>query len=257
MKQDNQGTLVKTQSAETGRTLVTTKYDQFRTIRGNRQLNQKHIRQLMLLMEAHGNLTQDFPVVVNEKLEVIDGQHRIEALKRLHWPVHYRVQSGLGLGTVQDINQAQRNWNYLDYAASWAARGNKHYQKFLAAFEEFGGGYRTLAIYLSDPGTVHAAHLRRDFLNGDFQVPDYEHSREMLVKLEDVKEMAGFMTNRMAAALYLVFRHPDYEHKRLLRKLELYGGSQLRRYSSLIDNLRMLEDLYNHKQEESSHVRFF
>ena len=89
-------------------TFQTKDYDIFQIIEGNRPVDEKHVKQLISNMTKYGNLTPNFPIVVNEAIEVIDGQHRIAALKELGWPVFYQVQADLGLDTVQGINQASK-----------------------------------------------------------------------------------------------------------------------------------------------------
>ena len=71
---------------DTGKVTYETKnYDQFKTLEGNRSIDQKNVNNIEQNMREHGVLPT--VIIVNEKMEVIDGQHRIEALKRLHEPV--------------------------------------------------------------------------------------------------------------------------------------------------------------------------
>ena len=59
---------------------TTVRYDDFHILPGNREINQAHVLELI---ESFGkaNLFDAHPVVVNEKMEVIDGQHRLEAAR--------------------------------------------------------------------------------------------------------------------------------------------------------------------------------
>lgn len=71
------------------------------------------------------------PVCVNEKMEVIDGQNRIEALKSLGLPVHYYVVNGVGIKEARQMNIGRRNWSVIDYIKSYANEGRADYQAFL------------------------------------------------------------------------------------------------------------------------------
>ena len=71
----------KVEEADT-RILTTTNYDQFTFLKSNREIDQNHVYRLVkLIKDAEGH--QKEPVIVNEKLEVISGQHRIKADEKL------------------------------------------------------------------------------------------------------------------------------------------------------------------------------
>lgn len=109
----------------------TTDYDQFKIIESNREF------------EVRKNLAEDlkkfgrfeYPILVNEKMEVIDGQHRLATAKYLRLPIQYFVRHGAGAGTVKRINSSAKNWTLVDYVKSYAKEGIEDY-KILNAFLE-------------------------------------------------------------------------------------------------------------------------
>ena len=48
-------------------------YGLFKNIKGNRELNPKNYKKILHSM---GNKQLEIPIIVNEKYEIIDGQHR-------------------------------------------------------------------------------------------------------------------------------------------------------------------------------------
>ena len=50
-------------------------YDSFVQLPGNREVDPEHVRHLIRKMTSTGNLTQYFPVIVNEKMEEIGRAH--------------------------------------------------------------------------------------------------------------------------------------------------------------------------------------
>ena len=67
---------------------VTSDYDQFTYLVGNRDIVNKHVKSLSAEID---NRDLEIPIIVNEKMEVCDGQHRLEAYKVLGKPVPYIV----------------------------------------------------------------------------------------------------------------------------------------------------------------------
>ena len=61
----------------------------FKTMDGNRLLKNDRVNKIVESINAVGYILS--PILVNEKMEVIDGQGRLAALERLKMPVHYMV----------------------------------------------------------------------------------------------------------------------------------------------------------------------
>ena len=60
--------------------IETTDYDIFKGIVGNRKVEKKHVEMLTGAIDRN-NLLNVRPIIVNEEMMVIDGQHRLEAAK--------------------------------------------------------------------------------------------------------------------------------------------------------------------------------
>ena len=58
--------------------IKTNDYNTFKVMPGNRPVNKLHVRRLSKSMEEKHLMS---PILVNEKMQVIDGQHRLEAQK--------------------------------------------------------------------------------------------------------------------------------------------------------------------------------
>jgi hypothetical protein len=242
--------------------LETKDYKLFKSLPGNRVINKGHVTQMTRHMALVGNLTGNFPVVVNENMEIIDGQHRIEALKRLKWPVYYRIEKGLGIETVRQINAAQSNWSYMDYATSYAKLGLKAYQWFLEVAEKYPYGYNVLMVY---SGTAARGRRGKDnaesrhttmFRSGNLKVEEPEKTEEMLGKLAELSEAADHYSRPWAQALYRVFQNSQYDQTRMLNKLKSWE-KEIPHFSGVIDYLRLIEDIYNYRAQPEGVVRLF
>lgn len=114
----------------------TINYDQFKFIKGNRELNQRHLTQLTLSI-LEDNLLSVNPILVNADLEVIDGQHRLEVARANKLEIYYIIMPNAGVNEVRQLNTFTRVWKMLDYVESYATQGNKQYQKLLKLMEEY------------------------------------------------------------------------------------------------------------------------
>lgn len=235
------------------RLYVTKDYDTFKTLTGNRPLDKLHVARLRRKIEKEGNLTSEFPVNVNENLEIVDGQHRVAALQELGYPVYYTVSEGAGLSTVRQVNMARRNWSWQDYANSFAADGNPHYKDLLDFSEAFKFN-NTILITYTHAGTKMSVS---DFQGGDYKVLDKALSFKLFNQLSEIRDALPFvLTGSLGRAFYDILTHPEYDHKRMVDKLTKYGA-QLHEWRIKKDWMRNLEDVYNIGQTESTRVRFF
>jgi hypothetical protein len=91
---------------------TTTDYFLFKPIEGNRNKNLIHLSRLKKSLSENYLFTV---IIVNEKYEIIDGQHRFECVKELKLPLHYIVCNGYGLNEVHVLNQNSKTWNAEDY----------------------------------------------------------------------------------------------------------------------------------------------
>src|SRR5260221_10017100 len=115
----------------------TTDYKMFNRLVGNRTKHEILIQQLMESFSEKPQLRVARPVLLNEKYEMIDGQHRLEASTRLKIPVYYMVVPGLTVDDARLLNALQRTWNIMDYAKSFAETGHPKYRYFMNLIKEY------------------------------------------------------------------------------------------------------------------------
>jgi hypothetical protein len=67
------------------------------------------------------------PILVNKKMEIVDGQNRFLACRDLGIPIHFIVSETINILAAADINKASKNWNSMDYVQHYAKRGRESY----------------------------------------------------------------------------------------------------------------------------------
>ncbi len=113
----------------------TRNYEIFHRLCGNREVvdNRKNIIKQSII--ENGYIRN--PIVVNEKMEIIDGQGRLEALKELGLPVEYVISKGAGQKECVALNANQKNWKTYDYIKSFAEMNVPEYVFLKTACETF------------------------------------------------------------------------------------------------------------------------
>lgn len=240
-----------------GQLYQTHDYNKFRKLDANRKIDPNHVKRLMEQIERYGNLTQDFPVVVNEDMQIIDGQHRVEALKRLRYPVFFEVRHKLDLDTVRVINTTVKSWTWLDYAKSFAQLGHEDYQRFLNLYEEFKMNFGILMYYLGQPSKARKSS--KGFYNGDFEISyeEQKHAFDLLRKYQEVAEAADYHSREFAYAIKDCMEKPNYDHDRMVKKMRKHADKELYRTKGKQEYLRIIEDIYNRHISEEKKERLF
>ena len=114
-------------SKEVNKVYRTNDLSTFKTLPGNRVPNLQHINRLNYSIKKYGMKCN--PILVNENLEVIDGQHRLEAAKSAGTFVYYIIVNGYNLTEVHTLNLNQKNWAKSDYMEGYANMGIEPYVK--------------------------------------------------------------------------------------------------------------------------------
>lgn len=128
--------------------LTTTEYDIFSKL-SNRKITENKKLEDELLSQG-----QRQPILVNDKLQVIDGQHRLYYLKKHRKPVQYIIDPTADFQTVISMNTSAVNWSLRDYVYSYSLEGDPEFIKLMNFLEEND--------LLSDKMVIAAGSGRRD-----------------------------------------------------------------------------------------------
>ena len=79
----------------------TSDYSIFKILKGNRAVSELHVRRLA---EAIKEKDLQIPIIVDDNLYILDGQHRLEAYKIVGNPVPYIIKSKFDLADVRAVN---------------------------------------------------------------------------------------------------------------------------------------------------------
>lgn len=87
---------------------MTKDYMRFKRIKGNRKLYPGHVEYLRQVLLDKPDMLSYNPILVNERFEIIDGQHRLIAAEKAEVPVYYIMHKNLKLRDIQALNSGTK-----------------------------------------------------------------------------------------------------------------------------------------------------
>ena len=155
-------------------------YTKFTLLDDNRDINDVHVEALAKSMKKSGQL---MPIIVNENLEVLDGQHRLEACELLGLPVAYVVNIGGNSRQVALINNTQKSWltnDYLKHYSHESWRNHAEYKKIITFEKENKLSHTVCMCLLSDNlnnGRRWDMGVMKSFKEGNFKIKNLERAQ--------------------------------------------------------------------------------
>jgi len=229
----------------------TTDYSQFKYIKGNREVVEAHVK---TLSEQIAKKDFQIPIIVNEKMEVCEGQHRLEAYRLLGVPITYIIKEGLEIQDIREMNSTSRKWTMNEYLESHVALNNKEYEilKWFHKTYEFsisdsismlnGKGYRT-----SDD--------LNGFKTGDFKVTDLEWAKDTAGKIMQVGDYFEHWKKRnFIGAMISALKDSSFVWKIFEARLKSHSA-KLKNQGSRNDFILNIERLYNHNTTAEKKIR--
>src|ERR1700742_2697053 len=95
----------------------TNDYTIFKKSPSNRDIEDPHVRSIMASISIKDMLHLR-PILVNSNMEVLDGQHRLEAARRLNAKIYYQIETKSEDADIILLNAHQKNWKtecYFNY----------------------------------------------------------------------------------------------------------------------------------------------
>lgn len=231
-----------------------TDYSLFNTVLGNRTVRPAHVKKIRTAIERDPESIKYNPVLVNESMEVIDGQHRKAAIEQLGLPVYYVMVEGLQLQDVQKLNSVAKQWQPIDYAEAFKQLGNQNYAYYVDVKKnpDLTLNHDSLMRYLALNNPITS----QSFNEGRLRVDDIDKSIELLNQLHEVGNYYKRYNIRSFALAFLRLAREDrYDHKRMMKQMKLYSD-QIEDYSKETDYFKALNRVYNWNKNDKNKVFF-
>ena len=212
-----------------GNIMVTENYDMFKKIGGNRKINKANYAKIVKSMKEEQLI---IPIVVNEKYEIIDGQHRFTACEDLGKPVYFYMVRGYGLEQVKRANIASSNWKKENYLDMFVAEGNEVYKEFEEIKERYDLNISNLLKIFAIVQEKQSARVGYEFENGTFTLDGKMEVLRFLTALEDFNFFKFYKSNNFLIAFTRLYFKSEYDHDKMKTKLITHRNSLEKRSTS-------------------------
>lgn len=149
---------------------TTNDYERFNKLHGNREVLESRKMTIITSIRERGWIRN--PIVVNEKMEIIDGQGRFEALKELQMAIEYVVAEGATVDDCIALNLKQNNWKTTDYINCYAEHGNENYVELMALLKKYPKMSEQTVTLLAGEFTSDGSGQTNKVKNGKFIISD-------------------------------------------------------------------------------------
>ena len=234
-----------------GKVYETKDYNKFSFVEGNRPIKTKTAqwKALVASIDEYGQLE---PALVTKRFEIINGQHRLMACKKLGKPFKYIIETTPGGVSAAHIGAANsaKNWGIKEYVHFYASQNDIRsisYRYLEALNKEFKLSYDVLCnvIYTNNGGFA-----KRQIIDGLFSMNDISYTviRECLtslysLKFNELQKEAKLQARPYWEAVTYVYRCP-VNLKRLATKC-FENIHRIPSTSRTVELLRVFSEIYN------------
>lgn len=110
--------------------MITSNYNLFNFKIENRGISRMKIKLLKENFKTFGYCAQ-YPILVDENFNIIDGQHRFVACKELGLDIIYEFSEHKSNEYMRSLNIASSNWELSDYINSYCNEGRETFVNFV------------------------------------------------------------------------------------------------------------------------------
>lgn len=230
---------------------TTTDYHLFKSIDGNRTKNQLHLTRLKKSMSEHYLFTV---IVVNERYEIIDGQHRFECIRELQLPLNYIVCKGYGLDEVHILNQNAKVWNADDYLEGYCKLGLEDYKIYREFKNKYKVGHSECMGLLTGASGLGSRY--KPFHNGQFKVTNLSGAVDVMEKVLLIEPYyKGVRRRTFIFAIDSLLKNENFEFSEFIQKLKLQP-SALHDCININQYKLLIESIYNYHRKDKVNLRF-
>ena len=193
------------------------------------------------------------PIRVNKNMEVIDGQHTLEARKQLDLKVPYIIMDSDDILDVARLNTGRKNWSMNDYLNQHCARNKMDYKICRSKMAQYGINVAEAVVLLLKQASLWS-RITQDFKTGQFVIPagGIEHCDKIAGRLMQLKKYFYGMESEknkrfkrsMVCSYIVAHRHPKFEHSRFLKACKT-RSSWFLTGTSTADYVAIIERIYN------------
>lgn len=229
-------------------------YNKFKFRGDNRIVKDSHVKGLIENMKLRGWEPGSY-VVINEKGEIIDGQHRVKAASQVGITVHYTIEKKAGFETIRNLNRNQKNWAITDHIHGFVEENNPHYIKLNNFIKEYKELKVTECMMLCK--NSFSSVPRNEFESGNFTTRDMTKARLWGDYIMSLKPFfKGYNRSIFVRSLVKVLsKKPEFNFEKFLHKVQLRPNLVVM-CGTVEQYTNMIEEVYNFGSRDKINLRF-
>jgi hypothetical protein len=239
----------------------------FRSIEGNRIPNIKHIRSLTESIKQHGMKCN--PIIVNEKYQVIDGQHRLAAAKNAGTFVYFIIIEGYNLLEVHTLNLNQKNWTRTDYMNGYAEMGIDSYVK-LKQFTDRNPDFKlsdciALCSNITTSANTSLSHkfkkngvinIKEVFQEGTWKGKDFNLAQQWANNIRMIKPYYdGYNRTVFVGTIIMLLQNKNFDINEFVHKLSIQPNA-MNHCTNRAQFKDLIEDIYNYRSRNKVSFKY-
>jgi hypothetical protein len=260
-------------------------YGIFRYRETNRDLDHSRVKRIADNILEKGLLFA--PIILNENMEVVDGQHRLAAIKYLNtlnkpYPVLFSIQPGYTNAQMISFNKNLDKWKKRDYLKHYVVIGSRAYVEFNNFLDTFPwlpqtGAEALFAMnqnginsqrYKSVTGVTsivdgvqidnETVGRRKTFEDGEMATPT--NLEELYAMARNIEKIAPYYSGYNRAffirTMVTLFKTPGFDFERFFKKLRTSGGTKypLTNVGSVEQYREKINLIYNHGAAKADYL---
>ena len=189
-------------------------YNLFKLIKENRAIDQRHVKKLT---ESMSKKTIFNPILVNSKHEIIDGQHRLEALKKLCKPIDYTIIDDATHNDLINLNTNNKNWKNPEFLQFYVKKGFEEYRNLEFFIKKYKLSIANACCIIEETNVATYTKFR----NGEFKFRHYNKVENFVKKLDRIGKNNSnnqyiIRDKNFILALIEIQKSPKFKWNRLL-----------------------------------------
>ncbi len=229
---------------------VSIAYDTFAIKKWNRNIDPKHV--VAVINEYKKKWYMYNTWVVNEKWEVINGQHRLISLQIIKEidnvinPFIFEIVPESGIDLIKSTNTISADWKWLDFLSSWVNYENNQYIELNKLYYETYDQSISISELVRMLDWGNADEARERFRDLQFTMAS-QRKKQVLEFIEISKSIFSLLDNKKSKIPWTWFRVlnrvsqlPWFDFKRLssvLSKTDIPSVINLRKMSSFPEQI--------------------
>jgi hypothetical protein len=237
------------ENAEIETTVYSTyKYDLFKFQGGNRVINEINLQKIS---KSSAEKQMRIPIIINEKNEIIDGQHRFLSWVENNKPIYFIINEGYGLEETKRANIVSANWTIKDFLETYCYEEKYDYLVFKKFVKHYNISENTLLSLFARFQKKNENILKEIFILGNFSCYGANEVKDFLNKLQLFNNCEFYNKSGFIKAFLEIYLNEKYDHDNMQKQFLLYGHN-IKKQVSVNDYIsEILNNVYNFRKTKN------